>query len=108
MCNDDKGDIARDEIFRYVVEALRKGALPMTRSEEYTLDLAAHTPHAPAYEPEVSVAVRSACPSSPIDAHRCTPSHHASSFVLLPYPPLLASEDNLPPTVVEPVVPVRA
>jgi hypothetical protein len=52
-----QGDIARGEICRVVVEALQEGALLMTRSEEYTLDMAARTPHAPAYEPEASVAV---------------------------------------------------
>jgi solute carrier family 35 protein E1 len=117
MYNNAKGDIARGETRRRGVEALREGALPMTRSEERTLDLAAHTPHAPAYEPEVSVAVSSARLPSP-QRSKPHPSMHIDvtpaslckgSFSMSPpYPSPPASEDNLPLTTAVPVVPVRA
>ncbi len=120
MYNNAKGDIARGETRRRGIEASWDGTLPMTRSEERTLDATANIPPPPVYDrstPEVGLAVSSARPPSPlrskplISLHAnitAPPPRRGSISMLPPYPSPPASEDSLPLTDAVAVVSVRA
>jgi solute carrier family 35 protein E1 len=119
MYNNAKGDIARGETRRRGIEASWDGQLPLTRSEERTFDESEKIPLAPAYErstPEVSLAVSSARPPSPLRSKPHislytdinAPSLHSGLPLLPPYPSPPASEDSLPLTSAVAEVSARA
>lgn len=123
MYNNARGDIARGETRRRGVEAAREGVLPMTRSEERTLDMTVNIPLAPAYErptAEVGLAVSSArsldASTSPVRSKMhmplhidiASPQHKSSLPVLPPYPSPPTSLDSPPLTAALTAVSARA
>lgn len=122
MYNNAKGDIARGETRRRGVEAARDGALPVTRSEEYALDVTAKTPPAQASErptTESNLALSSARPldvsTSPLRSKPHVPLHidmpprHKGIFLVpQPYPSPPASLDSPPLKAALTVVSARA
>ncbi|KAF8473623.1 triose-phosphate transporter family-domain-containing protein [Russula ochroleuca] len=121
MYNNAKGDIARGETRRRGVEAARDGALPLTRSEERALAMAANIPLVPPYErptAEFGLAVSSARPpdpstlplrSKPLHIDIAAPPPHKGSLpVLPPYPSPPTSLDSPPLTAALTAVSVRS
>ncbi|KAI0306106.1 triose-phosphate transporter family-domain-containing protein [Multifurca ochricompacta] len=123
MYNNAKGDIARGETRRRGVEAVRDGALPLTRSEESILNSVANSLPPPAYErptAAANLAVSSARPqdalASPLRSKTHVPLHiditappHKGSMPLSPpYPSPPASLDSPPLTAALTTAPGRA
>jgi solute carrier family 35 protein E1 len=124
MYNNAKGDIARGETRRRGVEAAREGALPLTRSEERALDMAANIPLVPSYErptEELGLAVSSArSPDASVSPLRsklhmplhiniaAPPPHKGTLPVLPPYPSPPTSLDSPPLTAALTAVSARA